>query len=82
MKFKEYLESLNEMAKDDPTILELEVISAKDDEGNGFQKVSWTPTVGMVRGLEDYYFDEFHSDKEDYEEYYEEEFKPNSICIN
>lgn len=45
MKLKEYLKQLNEMIEDDPSILELEVYAASDDEGNSYNRVSWSPSI-------------------------------------
>jgi hypothetical protein len=72
MKFKKYLKELNRLAKDRPEILEFETIAAKDAEGNGFNIVHYTPTVGYFDGQ---YNGDFESE-EDSEE------TANSICIN
>jgi len=51
MKLKKYLESLNKLAKDHPESLDLDIIYASDDEGNSFNPVNFTATMGHV--LED-----------------------------
>lgn len=52
MKFKKYLKKLNNLAKENPDALEMEVIAAKDDEGNGFNKVIYPPSVGLFENGE------------------------------
>ena len=47
MKLKDYIEYLQQMSKDDPTILELDVISSCDEEGNSYFKVSEYPIKGV-----------------------------------
>lgn len=36
MKFKKYLENPNKLTKERPETLEFDVVSSRDDEGNGF----------------------------------------------
>ena len=45
MKLKDYLKQLNQLAKDEPKSLELEVVAASDDEGNAFNAVYYSPCV-------------------------------------
>jgi len=75
MKFKEYLENLNQMAKEDPSILELTVVNAIDSEGNGYDKVVYTPSLGHLDEDGEGIFAE-----EDLED--EESYPINCICIN
>jgi hypothetical protein len=83
MKLKEYIENLQKLAKEKPETLEMDVIYARDDEGNGYQGIYYEPTLGV--------FDEegeFHSEaniKEDaeyYEEYEIDVSTINAVCIN
>ena len=79
MKLKQYLENLNDLVKEDPTALNMEVVAAIDDEGNGYNAIHYSPSLGVYNDEDR----EFSSDKEDWEECNEdEEFKPNAICIN
>lgn len=48
MKLKEFLKTINQLIAENPEYLELEVITAKDDEGNGYNKVSYEPSVGQL----------------------------------
>lgn len=66
MKLKEYLEKLNKMAEETPMLLQLDVITSKDDEGNGYNQVYCDPFVGW---FEDGEFDD-------------EDHGINSICVN
>ena len=68
MKLNEYLEKLNKLIEDNPKALEFEVISAIDDEGNGYNPVFFHPTLGSWDG------DQFETDVQ------AEEL--NAICIN
>lgn len=47
MKLKEWLDKLNKLVESDPGILEVEVIYAKDEEGNSFEVVQYTPSIGF-----------------------------------
>lgn len=75
MKLKEYIKNLLAFADENPDALEMDVIYAKDDEGNGYQGIYYEPSLG--------YFDEDRDftpvDSEDFEEYEEE---ANAVCIN
>lgn len=82
MKFKEYLENLNKLAQEKPETLEMVVVYAKDDEGNGFQEVHYTPTVGNYDPEDSWGgFTSEANIKEEPEEY-DEDIEINSICIN
>lgn len=77
MKLKEFIANLNKMAEENPDILEFEVITSKDDEGNGFDKVIYDPSVG--------HFDPDDRDFtpiEDMEEYHEGSETELVICVN
>jgi hypothetical protein len=78
MKLKKFLDNLNKLVKDHPEYLELDVISSKDSEGNGFEEVYYEPSVGV---FDDEDFCPMGSD--DFEEEYEYTDKDvNAICIN
>ena len=68
MNLREYLEKLNTLAKDNPSALELEVVTSKDDEGNEFTRVYYEPSLGW---FEDYDF----TPKE-------ESDGVNAVCLN
>ena len=48
MTLREYLDNLNKAVNEHPEYLELEVITSKDDEGNGYNVVYYGPTVGGI----------------------------------
>lgn len=81
MLFKEYLEELNKLAQENPKVLDYVVVSAADDEGNSYQIVSYAGTIGKFEG--DYHGDfltkEQYADEDDFDE---DEFIENAICIN
>lgn len=66
MTLKEYIEQLQKFAETNPETLDMYVIYSRDDEGNGFQEVHYSPSKG-------YYEDrEFEESDEDV----------NAVCIN
>lgn len=71
MTLKEYAAKLTELAEKHP---DLEVIYAKDDEGNDFRPVHFGPTLG------NYGDGQFISD--DGTEEFIQDFGINSCCIN
>ncbi len=50
MKMKEFVKNLNQLLKDRPEAAELEVVTAKDDEGNGYSFVRYEPSIGVYDG--------------------------------
>jgi len=66
MKLKEYLEKLNKMVEETPMLLTLDVITSKDDEGNGYNQVHYEPTAG--------WFEDGDFDNTDTE--------INAVCVN
>ena len=46
MKLGEYLENLQELVRDQPELIDAEVIYSIDDEGNDYKIVHWGPTPG------------------------------------
>jgi hypothetical protein len=72
MQLSEFLTNLNNLVEEKPWLLTCEVITARDDEGNGFNLVHFSPTIG--------YFD-----KDEYEFSAEDEIEVieiNAVCIN
>ena len=67
MKFKKYVENLNKLLAERPETAEFDVVTSKDDEGNGYNLVSYEPSVGSY-------------DEEDRE--FKEESKLNAVCVN
>jgi len=46
MKLKDFTANLTKLMKDRPETADYDVVTAKDDEGNGFSLVSYDPSVG------------------------------------
>lgn len=46
MTFKSYLNNLNDLAKSNPDLLNLPVIYGRDEEGNAYNWVCYTPSIG------------------------------------
>lgn len=67
MKFKEYLENLNKLLSERPETGEFDVVTSKDDEGNGYNLVNYQPSVGS--------YDEDERD-------FTEEKPLNAVCVN
>jgi len=57
MKIRELIEALQ---KFDP---ELEVYASKDDEGNGYRKLTCEPATGRVDPRETHYIESFYFDE-------------------
>jgi hypothetical protein len=75
MKLKEFLANLNEFVKENPEALELDVITSKDDEGNGYNEVVYTPSIGNFE-------DKDFTSKSSMEEEGYEDMEINAVCIN
>jgi hypothetical protein len=75
MKFKEFLDNLNKYAKENPESLELDVITSKDDEGNGYNMVYYTPSKGIFEDRE-------FIPKDQLQEWGRDEDDINAICVN
>ncbi len=73
MKLKEYIKNLTEFAEANPKCLELDVITSKDDEGNGYNHVHNTPEKGI--------FDDGDFQTEN-EEYRIKDEDYNAVCVN
>jgi hypothetical protein len=75
MTLKEYIEGLKKFAEENPDTLEMQVVTSKDDEGNGFNPVYYRPSKGI---FEDREFISF----EQYEDWKREESETNAVCVN
>lgn len=75
MKLKEYIENLEILIHQNPEYAELDVITAKDEEGNGYEKVYFAPTTGYLNE------DEF-TQQENFDDLDEEERIVNAVCVN
>ncbi len=69
MKLKEFLKNINLIVKNNPEVLDYEVIYSIDDEGNEYNKVIFEPEIGIYENRE-------FSSISDYK------IEPNAIVIN
>jgi hypothetical protein len=75
MKLKEFIEGLQKFAKENPDTLEMDVVTSKDGEGNGYNIVHYEPSKGI---FEDREFISF----EQYGYWGREEEDTNAVCVN
>jgi len=75
MKLREFIENLNNFVKENPETLDLDVITSKDAEGNGFNHVYYEPTKGFFEDGDYVTFERFGE---------ELSLEPdvNVVCIN
>ena len=76
MTLKTYIQQLNSLIEENPEYAELDVIYAKDDEGNDFQPVSFEPSLG------NYDCNGAFTQQSDFDQLYEADKFVNSVCIN
>ena len=94
MTMKEYVEGLVEFLKDNPETADFIVVTSKDDEGNGYNLVYQTPTIGYYDADERDFsmiIDDENDDDSEFESYDSDECHsvpnayqsvPNAICVN
>jgi hypothetical protein len=75
MTLKEFIENLQKFVEENPRALELEVITSKDAEGNGYNRVYYEPSMGHYDG------DDFISHSE-FEDWNRDDDDLNSVCLN
>jgi hypothetical protein len=79
MTFAEYLKNLQELAEQRPEVLNFKVVFSTDDEGNSYDPIYYTPTVGYH--FEDCFVSETQLNEMEPED--REEYKDiNAVCIN
>jgi len=78
MTLEKFIENLKTLAEEHPETLAYEVVTAIDDEGNGFNPVYFTPSLGRY---EDNDFNSIENLKEDSEED-SIEIELNAVCVN
>ena len=57
MKFKQFLEELNNLAKENPKTLDYNVIYSSDDEGNSYHNIHCAPSLVQVDDLEEHHLE-------------------------
>jgi hypothetical protein len=76
MKLGAYIKTLQQMVKENPELKNYEVVYSADDEGNQFQVVYFSPTVGQYKDGEFMTSGDLESFDMD------SNFKNNAVCIN
>jgi len=77
MKLNDYIKSLQKIAKKYP---DLNVVYAKDDEGNGFKEITFHPSVGNFAPFNNFCGGDFVGD--DGTEEFAKKFEINAVCLN
>ena len=54
MTLKEYITQLQDLAERRPEANDLQVIYAKDEEGNGYEPIHFSPSLGKLEGRDDF----------------------------
>lgn len=70
MNLDKYIAGLIEYRKKHPGSGHLDVITSADDEGNGFNRVFYKPSIGVFDGCD---FDSDEGKSKD---------EPNAVCVN
>jgi len=81
MKLHKFIDNLNKLVEENPEIKDFDVIYSIDDEGNSFNKVYYSPSIGHFSGGGF----RTEADIEDFNEEWEDEgelIAENSVCIN
>lgn len=72
MKLKDYMKGLNDFLIEHPESAEFTVVTSSDDEGNSYNEVYFSPSIGQYEDRE------FQTEEYDPEE----EITLNAICVN
>ena len=75
MTLREYIDGLKKFAEENPDTLEMQVVTSKDDEGNGYNPVYYSPSKGIFENRD------FIS-AEHYEDCERDENETNAVCVN
>ena len=75
MKLKAYINGLKSLIKDNPKLANATAVYSRDDEGNGFQEVFYSPSVGVFEDGE-------FMDPDDYESVMDVKKESNAVCVN
>jgi hypothetical protein len=57
MTLQEYIESLQRLIENNPEYVNMPLIYSKDDEGNDYHHVNYSPSPAQVEDLEEYYLE-------------------------
>ena len=77
MKLKKYLEYLDKLIEENPEALNCDIIFAKDDQGDTYQKSDFIPSLCFVEDLSVHEINHAYFYQEDFKDQ-----KPHAVCIN
>lgn len=75
MTLKTFLAVLNEMVKDDPSLLDLNVMTIIDEEGKGYNEIDYSSNYEPMIGSYDYEEDRFIPKEALEEEMYDDDIE-------
>lgn len=75
MTLENYIEGLKKFVEENPETLQMQVITSKDNEGNGFNPVYYEPSKGFYEDDEFTAYDQF-------EECEIDDNDVNAVCVN
>ena len=75
MTLREYIDGLKKFAEENPDTLEMQVVTSKDDEGNGYNPVYYSPSKGIFE-------DRDFTSAEQYKNSERDENETNAVCVN
>lgn len=76
MTLRNYINGLQQFALENPDALDMQVITSKDAEGNGYEPVYYGPTKGNFN--DDYEFVAVNQ----FEDWEMEDAECNAVCVN
>ena len=79
MKLKEYMKNLSQLIAERPEVLEFEVVTSIDDEGNGYNVVYFGSSIGVY---DDHEFYSEENIEEEPDEYNYTKDDCNAVCVN
>ena len=84
MKLREFIDNLNRFVDDHPGAEDFEVITAKDDEGNGYNTVYYEPAAGNFEDGDFVSEDNFEDHMECLKEFDCDigSLTVNAVCVN
>lgn len=68
MNLKEYIDNLLKLVETNQEALTMQVITSSDDEGNSYNRVAYTPSMGRLHSDGDFCM--------------EDTCKPDTVCVN
>lgn len=79
MTLEDFTNNCIKLMKDRPETADYKVVSSIDSEGNAYNNVYYSPSVGMMDEDDEFYNEE---DKKGYDEFRESQRCVGAVCIN